>query len=351
MVEPDFISLLTNKNMAYNQPKVAILILNWNGKKDTLECLESLTLLKYKNYQTAVIDNGSNDDSVEAIMKQYPQTTVLQTNANLGYAGGNNVGISWAIDNNFDYIFLLNNDTIVDPYLINSLITSEQKQHNKSILGAKIYFYDKPNTLWFAGGRWLKQFNRFEHIGYGSTDNINFNNLNEVDYITGCALFASAATFKDVGLLDEQFFLTYEETDWCYRARKKGYKCFVVPDAKLWHKVSSSFGGAESPLVIYFMTRNKLLWGKKHLTYQAILKLHKDNYHILRNIFLPPITLYNPELPLIKGLLWSLSTWLKTIKLNISKPANIATLIAIRDYYFSRFGDCPEKIRQLNIKK
>lgn len=332
-------------------PIVAIIILNWNGKVDTLECLASAVQLNYPNYKIVVVDNGSTDDSVDAISKQYPEISILQTGANLGYAGGNNLGIRWALEHNADYILLLNNDTIVSPDLLSEFVNAANLLPPNSVLGAKILFYDKPDTLWFAGGRWNRQSSCFEHIGYGQIDAVEFNAYSEVDYITGCALFSSATTFKEVGLLDEDLFLTYEETDWCYRAREINRKSIFVPNARLWHKVSSSFGGAESPLVTYFMQRNILLWAKRHLSSYANGLLREKAFRTLRRILIPQMSLPKSNVPYVKILPWVLSSWIRNLKRNLVDPTNQATLMALRDYYLGRFGDCPPKVRTLRRSK
>lgn len=333
-------------------PKVVIVVLNWNGKNDTIQCLISLHNLNYRDFEIVVVDNGSTDGSVDAIREKYKAVHILETGTNLGYAGGNNVGIKWALDHHAHYVLLLNNDTIVASNLISAFVEASALLPTNSVLGAKIFYYDKPDTLWFAGGRWDDALYQFQHIGYGRKDSAEFAHMSEVDYITGCALFASSAIFKEVGLLDERFFLTYEETDWCYRAKKIGHKCIFVPEAKLWHKVSSSFGGADSPLVGYFMQRNRLLWIKKHLPRQVINHLHKENLRTLRRILLPPLSLPKTNDPLAKRMLWSLSIWLKYFRGNLASPMNQATLFALRDYYLGRFGNCPAKVRELaQLKK
>lgn len=326
-------------------PNVSLIILNWNGKDDTLECLSSVFNTDYPNYQVIVVDNGSIDGSVEAISTQYPDTVLIKTGANLGYAGGNNAGIQWALDHGSDYIFILNNDTIISSDLLKVFVNSAKSLPKGSVLGAKIYFYDRPKVLWFAGGRWLSEKNCFEHIDYGQQDETSFNEISQVDYITGCALFSESNTFRDVGLLDDNFFLTYEETDWCYRAKAKGYSCFVIPEAKLWHKVSASFGGKNSPIVVYFMTRNKLLWARKHLPFLVRLNTHKESLMFLLRTLFPPINVTKTNTPFLKQLYWSFSTWLKEKKEN--QAIIKATLIGLFDYYLGRFGDCPEKIRKL----
>jgi GT2 family glycosyltransferase/2-polyprenyl-3-methyl-5-hydroxy-6-metoxy-1,4-benzoquinol methylase len=328
-------------------PKVVAIILNWNGKEDTLECLASVGPLDYQNYEVVVVDNGSTDDSVDAISEQYPSVTLLQTGSNLGYAGGNNVGIKYALDRGADYVLILNNDVVVAHDFLTEFVNAANLLPTGSVLGAKIYSYDQPDTLCSLAGRWNSELISFEYIGRDQKDSPLFDCMLQVDYVIGCSLFISADTFRDVGLLDEKFFLNYEETDWCYRASANGHKCIVIPKAKLWHKVSSSFGGSGSPAHAYFMTRNELIWAKKHLPRFVRTKLHKRSMDKLRRILCPPFILTTADLPLVKGLLWSFSSWLKTIKRNISNPANKAILIGLRDYYLGRYGDCPDQVRKL----
>ena len=273
--------------------------------------------------------------------------TLLQTGANLGYAGGNNVGIRWVMEHGADFVLLLNNDTIIDPNLLSALVEAARIVPEAGIYGCKIYFYDRPEILWFAGGSWLKDAVRLEHVGYEQKDGPEFVDYRECDYVTGCALFARAEVFRKVGLLDESFFLTYEETDWCYRARDKGYRCLVVPQAKLWHKVSSSFGGSTSPLVTYFMTRNKLLWAKKYCSQTEWRVIAREASQLARHILFPRFVIATGDQFIVKRIIWSLHTWLKNVRKNLAQPSNMAILYGLRDYYFRRLGDCPAVVRRL----
>jgi hypothetical protein len=329
-------------------PRVAVVILNWNGKADTLECLESLMRMTYRDFEAVVVDNGSSDGSAEAIGAEYPHVTLLQTGVNLGYAGGNNAGVRWVMEKEFDYVLILNNDTIVSENLLGELVRTANILPPRSVLGASIYYYDQPDRLWFAGGRWVPGSSRFQHVVQESTESSAHRVPKEVDYVTGCALFAGLDAFRDVGLLDERFFLTYEETDWCFRAREKGYRCVIVPSAKLWHKVSASFGGTSSPLIDYFMTRNKLLWGKRHLKLGAQCKLHVDTWRHARRSVLPPLHLAGADGSVLRRLVWSVTTWLRDLKRNLASPRNRALLLGLRDYYLRRFGNCPDAVRQLS---
>jgi len=293
-------------------PKVAIIVLNWNGWQDTIECLESLQRLTYPNYQIIVVDNGSTDDSVEKIkawardeipvmskfceydpstkpvqwieydrtiaevgwipeevrIKQCPSNQrmiLIKTNENLGYGGGNNVGIRYALKTGAEYVLLLNNDTVVNPDFLIFLVQIAEGDTRCSLMGAKIYYYSEPNRIWFAGGRysWYKE---GKHIGYGKYDNgMNYQGVKSSDWITGCALLVPKEILQKIGLLDENFFLYGEDTDFSRRAIEAGFSCKVNLNTYLWHKVGSSTGlSSQSPLAYYYGTRNRLYYHHKH---------------------------------------------------------------------------------------
>jgi len=322
-------------------------LLNWNGKADTLECLASIasiSLINNQDFKVIVVDNRSTDDSMEAITNEFPDSHLIMTGENLGFSDGNNVGISSALENNFDYILLLNNDTIIEENLLSAFIKASETTNGPTLFGAKIYLYSQPDTLWFAGGVWHSETLSFEHVGLRQPDRIKYLDYKECDYITDCALFANSDAFRTIGLLNDDFFLTYEETDWCYRAHSNGYKCIVVPSAKLWHKVSASFGGSSSPLITYFIARIKLLWAKNNIVTTTPNIVSMIRKKMLNNIF-PPIPSNNKLFS--RRTYWNLRVWLKAININIREPHNRAILYGIRDYYFKRYGDSPQHIRLL----
>ena len=257
---------------------VAIVVLNWNGKSDTLECLDSLTKVSFSNLETIVVDNGSTDDSVVTIKTDYPRVTVLETGKNLGFAEGNNVGIRLALERNADYVLLLNNDTVVDSNIIEAFIDAAKKYPNGGVYGAKIYYHAEPKRIWYAGGTWDKNEKCFAQIGDGVDDIGQFNEVVTTEFVVGCAMFIPAQVLKKVGLLESEFFLNYEEIDFCSRIKQAGYENIYVPDAILWHKISVSFGGESSPLKTYFTFRNRLLWAKRNLPFRERFIIHVSVY-------------------------------------------------------------------------
>lgn len=306
--------------------KIIILILNWNGKQDTLDCLESVQKIDYDNYQIVVIDNGSTDGSVSAIRDKFSEIHIVENKANLGFAGGNNAGIGYAIKQNADYIFLLNNDTTVDSQLLRELIKASEKHPDAGILGSQIYIYKHPQKIWYSGAKWLPEQAQFIHLGSGEVDRgEDGQEVRETAYICGCALLIKTEVIKKIGVLDSRYFLMWEETDWCYRARKVGYRCLVVPKAKVWHKISASFsGGDKAPHYQYFWWRNRFLWIEKNISFPASLKLY---WVILKQIRRQ-----------LRCYLSDSTTQQERLKIK-------AAWQGINDYIFRRFGDCPDWVR------
>ncbi len=319
-----------------SSPKIAIIVLNWNGKADTLACLGSVALIDYPNYAAIVVDNGSTDDSVAAIRSQFPSVALIKNQENLGYAEGNNVGIRFALQTDAELIFLLNNDTLVDPQILNAFVAGFEHYPQAGILGAKIYLFNQRDTLDHWGGTWNPRKGIFDLIGLREKEIPGKEAAPQpLDYVCGAALIAKRTVYENLGLLDPRFFLLWEEADFCYRAKKAGIATMTCPGAHLYHKVSASFKG--KPHSTYFWWRNRLLWIQKNCT-------AKERFALYFWVLLPQI---------IKRLKIKL---LKTVQLRIRKMLNPkgnyreqeeqllqnkATLQGVFDYTRRRFGNCP----------
>lgn len=246
--------------MVLQLPKVGIVVLNWNGKKDTLICLQSLEHLNYPTYEIVVVDNGSTDDSVVSIRNAYPKIILLETGKNLGYAGGNNVGIHYGLEKNWDLFLILNNDTIVDENLLNAFNQGFAAHPEAGVLGGKIYLMNEPKKFDHFGGNWNKARIDFDYVGHRQIDDgSSWETMIPIDYVCGAAIMIQRRVFDSIGILEERFFLFWEETDFCFRARRAGFEIFTCPKAKIWHKVSASFVGGK-PQSTYFFWRNRLFW-------------------------------------------------------------------------------------------
>jgi hypothetical protein len=245
--------------MAEKNPKVSIIILNWNGKDDTLECLGSLRGLEYGNYEVIVVDNGSTDGSQEAISRGYPNVKLIKNKENMGFCVGNNTGIRSAES---DYYLLLNNDTVVDPKFVKQLVLVGESDRKIGILGPKMFFYDRRNVFWFAGG-FMKRCHGTVHRGFNELDAGQYDNVEDMDFISGCALMVKKEVIDKIGLLDEEFFAYYEDVDWCLRARKAGYRVVYVPKSVIWHKCSVAWNRNRG-LAAFHGEKNVLLLARKN---------------------------------------------------------------------------------------
>jgi GT2 family glycosyltransferase len=241
-------------------PRVAMIVLNWNGRDDTVACLRSLRSLDYPNYEVVMVDNGSIDGSVEAVKASFPNVAILETGENLGFAEGNNVGLRHALAHGADYALLLNNDTEVVHDFISLLVGAIEGIPQAGVAGPTIYYFDRPTTIWSAGGAIDWSRGRTRMVGLDEVDRGQFGESpRPVDFVTGCALLIKMPLVEQVGLLDPRFFTYYEETEWCLRVARAGFKILHVPQAKVWHKISPVAREA-SPRVHYYMTRNRLLF-------------------------------------------------------------------------------------------
>jgi GT2 family glycosyltransferase len=245
--------------------RVAVIVVNWNNFQDTYECVESLQKMSDPSFNIVMVDNGSTDGSPKRLNEKLSMITLIENPENVGYAEGNNVGIRYAFARGAEYIFLLNNDTIVDPDVLNDLIKIGEQDKAIGIVGPKIYDYYEPSKVWFAGAYIDWKSGESSHLGKGEIDHGQFNTVMEVDRLTGCAMLVKREVFEKIGLLDPEFFLYFEDVDFCVRARKAGYKIVCAQNAKVWHKESvTTKANLGSPIHSYYHNRNRLLFLNKH---------------------------------------------------------------------------------------
>lgn len=247
------------------QPKLSVIVLNYNNPFDTQECVYSLMKSDFESYELILVDNGSTDNSSEIfkeLKSKFSNLILINNKKNLGFAGGSNDAVKSA---RCDYILLLNNDTIVKKDFLAGLMKQASEHPDASIFCPKIYFYDRPDTIWFAGG-YIDWKYEGAHIGYGKKDNNAYDTAVSCAYVTGCAMLIKKEVINKIGLFDESFFAYQEDVDFCVRARKAGYKCMYIPYPHVWHKVglTSKKQGRMSPFIRYLGTRNKLTMVRKN---------------------------------------------------------------------------------------
>lgn len=260
--------------------KVAIIILNYKVKTLAIRCLESVLKSDYPNIEIFLLDNNSGDQ-IEDDISKYEKVTFIQNGSNLGYAKGNNLGIKRALEEGADYVFILNPDTTVNKDTIDILLTRAQ-QYGAGILGPKVYFGDG-KTILYAGGILDKANVLGSHRGVDELDSAQYNKDEGTDYVTGAAMMVSKDVFKKIGFFDERFFLYYEDSDFCYRAKLAGFKIMYIYQAEVVHENGQSTG-LGSPLQDYFITRNRMLFASKHLGLRTRFALFRE---ALRNLGSP----------------------------------------------------------------
>lgn len=249
---------------ASEQALVAVVILNWNNPDDTLACLHSVAAVNYPAMVTIVVDNGSTDDSVARVRAGFPDVEVIETGGNLGYAGGNNVGIRHALALEAPYVLVLNNDVLLEPDSLTLLVAEIEAGVDVGVVAPLIADAADPGTVWALGAELdlrTGSVNRL-YCGEGVAEMKGRPSF-AVIVAPGSAMLLRREVIEQVGFLDEAFFLYYEEVDWALRVREAGFRVRAVPGAIVFHAVSSTLG-QENPLVDYYMTRNQLVFLTRH---------------------------------------------------------------------------------------
>jgi len=243
-------------------PRVAVIVLNWNGLSDTRECIQSLRATNYTGKRILIVDNGSREDEAEALAGEFGDLVeVIRLPENLGFAGGANAGIERALADGTDYVLLLNNDTVVDPEFLTELVKTAAEIPDLAAACPRTYFYTEPRTIYSTGGSVSLWRGVANQIGRGEKDRGQYDEIAQRDYADGVCMLIPAAALSKVGLLDDEYFAYWEETDWCVRAKAKGLNSYYIPQARIWHKASRS----RSPDVRfhYLYRRNALLFVRK----------------------------------------------------------------------------------------
>lgn len=224
-------------------PQVAVLVLNYNGRDVTLQTLGSLRNMDYDAFDLVVVDNGSSDGSWEAIAEAFPEVLQLKVDVNRGIANGLNHGVRWALENDYDYLLIANNDIEVAPDLLSEFVAVAEADPKAGIVGPKAYYYWDRERIWSAGGMLRFRESVTRERGMGKMDEGSYEATQEVDYINGCAALIPAAVMREVGPFDPVYIVSVEDADWCVRMKRLGYRCVYHPRAVLWHMVSHTTGG------------------------------------------------------------------------------------------------------------
>lgn len=243
--------------------RLAVILVNWNGSDDTLNCLESIRASTYQDYFVVVVDNGSRADQVSKLKQSKSDFELIETGENLGYTGGNNKGIEYALDCKVDYVFLLNNDTYIAPNTLQNIVQAADRDKQIGILSPKIFFHPARHLIWSAGAALNQRFLMGYSLGYKVEDKGQFDQARDVDYVTGCAMLIQSRVINEVGMLSDDYFAVCEDIDYCLRVANAGYKIKYEPSASVWHIESASSGGSDAPQYVYYQTRNYFLFHKR----------------------------------------------------------------------------------------
>lgn len=252
--------------------KVGVALINWNALELTTPCIESLMSMTIVPSHIVVVDNASTDDSANRIEEAFPEVELIRNTANLGFTGGTNAGVARLLELGMDYIWILNNDTIVDGGCLELLLAALHENDAIAGISGGIFLFDRPDRIWYMGAwteRWtLRAPHRWYAEVWRGPDGVPI----VVDFISGCCMLIRRSVLERVGLLDDHFFAYGEDYDWCLRARAAGQKLYCLPGAKLWHHNSASVNkntirksrGTTSPTSHYLVTRNMLFILRKH---------------------------------------------------------------------------------------
>jgi GT2 family glycosyltransferase len=245
------------------EPAWYVIVLSWNGREDTVSCLDALAKVSEPPVRIVCVDNGSTDGSVEAVRDRHPEVHLIENGRNLGFSGGCNVGIGWALSQGAEWVVLVNNDAVVAPDAIAGFAAAAEQYPGAGVLAGKLYHADRPDRIWYAGQRfvaWLGYSGR--HRGEGRRDRPRYERPSRTDRANGALMAISGAAIERVGMLDEELFAYVEDIDFSVRARAAGFEVVYVPAARAWHRVGASSAAAAHNS--YYGTRNMVVVCERH---------------------------------------------------------------------------------------
>jgi GT2 family glycosyltransferase len=260
-----------------NNLKVAIVIVNYNGYGDTHECVQSIEAVSYNKFDVIIVDNASSYNDSERLKMNFPNVTVIESPQNLGFTGGNNIGILKAYEIGVDYIFCLNNDTIVSENILDELVGFMEENQEVGLVGPVTRYYDNRETVAFAGGFIDRNTGLIKFVHKNTSISGIKEEIISCNFIEGAALFIRSALMKEIGGFNDSYFLTSEESELCIKIADLGYKLAVLSSCSVWHKVSKSMVAA-SELSCYFIFRNKLFFVANNRNRCKVA----DIYHIIK---------------------------------------------------------------------
>jgi GT2 family glycosyltransferase len=271
--------------------RVAIIIVNWNGITDTQTCIASLIKLHNQGIILSIIivDNGSTDNSVLTIKQKFPQVELIELKSNLGFSGGVNAGLKQAGTQNYDFFWLINNDTIVDPDALHALLDAFSDK-TVGIAGPKIYFApgheyhfekyakdERGKVIWYAGGiiDWNNMY--ASHRGVDQVDHQQFENIETTDFVTGCSMIIKRSVIEKIGYFNDRYYLYLEDVDYCLRAKHAGFRLLYVPKAVIWHINAGSSAKPGNSLHEYYFTRNRIYIGNTYASWRTKFALLRES--------------------------------------------------------------------------
>ena len=253
-------------------PSVTVVVLNWNGGQTTLDCLASVEQLDYPNYSVVVVDNGSTDDTLAQIASRFPEIEQIVHTQNLGLSEGYNSGLRWSLEKGHDYTLLLNNDVLLAPDALRTLVDEAERCPEGSMFSPKIYLGEPPSDRFYWTGGWLT-LNPFgaPTRGYHRRDRGQYDEVCEAQLAANTAVLIRSEAVRDIGLFDPAYFYMCEDFDWSLRARQNGHSIVYIPGARVWHLESATVGFL-SPRMVYYYLRNMMLLARRYHPHPRLMQ-------------------------------------------------------------------------------